>query len=78
MFALVFIALVASHAAAQRGPARLTLYFQNESPGKDRQANWLPAPKGEFIAMIHVSRPREVPPSILDGGWKPPAVEIAH
>ncbi len=28
----------------------LTLYFQNESPGKDKEANWLPAPKGDFIA----------------------------
>ena len=28
----------------------LTLYFQNESPGKDHEANWLPAPKGDFIA----------------------------
>ena len=26
----------------------LDLYFQNESPGKDKEANWLPAPKGEF------------------------------
>ena len=29
----------------------LTLYFQNESPGKDKEANWLPAPKGDFILM---------------------------
>jgi hypothetical protein len=28
----------------------LTLYFQNESPGADKEANWLPAPKGDFIA----------------------------
>ena len=28
----------------------LTLYFQNESPGKDKEANWLPAPKGDFHA----------------------------
>ena len=27
----------------------LTLYFQNESPGKDKEANWLPAPKGHSI-----------------------------
>ena len=26
----------------------LDLYFQNESPGKDKEANWLPAPKGAF------------------------------
>ena len=27
----------------------LTLYIQNESPGKDKEANWLPAPKGPFM-----------------------------
>jgi hypothetical protein len=26
----------------------LGIYFQNESPGKDKEANWLPAPKGAF------------------------------
>ena len=29
----------------------LDLYFQNESPGKDKEANWLPAPKGPFNLM---------------------------
>jgi hypothetical protein len=29
----------------------LDIYVQNESPGKDKEANWLPAPKGEFILM---------------------------
>ncbi|MGO4513857.1 DUF1254 domain-containing protein, partial [Bradyrhizobium sp. 2TAF36] len=32
----------------------LTLYLQNESPGKDKEANWLPAPKGEFIPMLRM------------------------
>src|SRR5262245_7608797 len=27
----------------------LTLYFQNDSPGTDKEANWLPAPKGPFV-----------------------------
>ena len=56
----------------------LTLYFQNESPGKDKEANWLPAPAGEFIPMLRMYWPKDTPPSILDGTWKPPAVEAAH
>ena len=35
----------------------LTLYFQNESPGSDKEANWLPAPKGEFIPMLRMYWP---------------------
>jgi hypothetical protein len=52
----------------------LTLYFQNESPGKDKEANWLPAPTGDFVPMLRMYWPKESPPSILDGTWKPPAV----
>ncbi len=55
----------------------ITLYFQNESPGKDKEANWLPAPKGEFIPMLRMYWPSEKNPSILDGTWKPPAVQKA-
>ncbi|MEX2093539.1 MAG: DUF1254 domain-containing protein [Pirellulales bacterium] len=54
----------------------LTLYFQNESPGKEQEANWLPAPKGDFIPMLRMYWPKESDPSILDGTWKPP--EIAN
>lgn len=53
----------------------LTLYFQNESPGADKEANWLPAPKGDFIAMLRMYWPKENAPSILDGTWTPPSVE---
>ena len=53
----------------------VTLYFQNESPGKDKEANWLPAPKGEFIPMLRMYWPKPDSPSILDGSWKPPAVQ---
>jgi hypothetical protein len=52
------------------------LYLQNESPGKDKEANWLPAPKGKFILMLRLYWPYEPPHvSILDGTWKPPAVQ---
>ncbi|XSC44767.1 DUF1214 domain-containing protein [Bradyrhizobium sp. RDT10] len=52
----------------------LTLYFQNESPGKDKEANWLPAPKGDFLPMMRMYWPKETSPSIINGSWKPPAV----
>ena len=56
----------------------VTLYFQNESPGKDKEANWLPAPKGEFIPMLRMYWPKDTAPSIIDGTWKPPAVTVAQ
>ncbi len=52
----------------------VTLYFQNESPGKDKEANWLPAPKGPFIPMLRMYWPKENPPSILNGTWKVPRI----
>jgi len=53
----------------------ITLYFQHESPGKDKEANWLPAPKGDFIPMLRMYWPKEKAPSILDGSWTPPKVQ---
>jgi hypothetical protein len=55
----------------------IDLYIQNESPGADKEANWLPAPKGKFILMLRLYWPKETPPSIIDGSWKIPAVEVA-
>ena len=36
----------------------LDLYFQNESPGKDKEANWLPAPKGAFNLCMRLYGPK--------------------
>ena len=55
----------------------IDLYFQNESPGKDKEQNWLPAPKDEFVLMMRLYWPSEKAPSILDGSWKPPEVKQA-
>ena len=40
----------------------VTLYFQNESPGADKEANWLPAPKGDFVLMLRMYWPKEKRP----------------
>jgi hypothetical protein len=53
----------------------IPLYIQNKSPGKDKESNWLPAPAGPFVLMMRLYWPNEQSPSILDGSWKPPAIE---
>jgi hypothetical protein len=55
----------------------LVIYIQNESPGGDKEANWLPAPKGKFHLMMRLYWPDENPPSIIDGTWLVPAVARA-
>ena len=49
----------------------LDLYFQNESPGADKETNWLPAPKGPFNLTMRVYAPRS---EALTGKWNPPPV----
>ncbi len=52
----------------------LVIYIQNKSPGADKEANWLPAPKGKFHLMLRLYYPNAKAPSILDGSWTIPAV----
>ena len=54
------------------------LYIQNESPGADKESNWLPAPKDKFILMMRLYWPKETPPSIIDGTWKIPQVKAVQ
>jgi hypothetical protein len=55
----------------------IDIYIQHESPGKDKEANWLPAPKDKFVLMLRLYWPKEKPPSLLDGSWKIPPVKVA-
>ena len=50
----------------------LTLYAGAQSPGADKEGNWLPAPSGTFSLFLRAYWPDK---AILDGTWMPPAVE---
>jgi hypothetical protein len=55
----------------------LTLYIQKDSPGKAKEANWLPAPNDTIYLVMRLYWPKETPPSILpagEGTWKPPGI----
>lgn len=51
------------------------IYLQKDSPGKDKELNWLPAPPGDFILMLRLYWPNETDPSLINGTWTIPAVQ---
>jgi hypothetical protein len=50
----------------------ITIYVQHDSPGRDKDSNWLPAPKGPFFAVMRLYWPKD---EALKGEWKAPALE---
>lgn len=56
----------------------VTLYIQKDSPGADKEANWLPAPDDKIYLVLRLYWPKPTPPSILppgEGTWRPPGVK---
>jgi hypothetical protein len=55
----------------------LAIYIQKDSPGPEKESNWLPAPDGPVYLVMRLYWPRTEPPSILppgEGTWQPPGV----
>ncbi|WP_027780209.1 DUF1214 domain-containing protein [Paraburkholderia caledonica] len=50
----------------------ITLYVQHDSPGVERESNWLPAPDGPFFSVMRLYWPKK---PALDGQWKAPAMQ---
>jgi hypothetical protein len=50
----------------------LTIYVQKDSPGRDRESNWLPAPDGPIYVAMRLYWPKA---EALSGAWKPPALQ---
>jgi hypothetical protein len=58
----------------------LTIYVQKDSPGKDKESNWLPAPNGPMFIAMRLYWPKTEPPSILPpgkGSWDPAKLLVA-
>jgi len=61
----------------KNGDGSLTLYIQKNSPGKDKESNWLPAPNDLIYLVMRLYWPKTEAPSILpagEGTWKPPGI----
>jgi hypothetical protein len=50
----------------------LTLVIQHDSPGTDKEANWLPAPKGPFMMAMRLYWPKD---EALTGQWTAPPLQ---
>lgn len=50
----------------------LDLYLQHDSPGTERESNWLPAPRAPLLVYMRLYAPK---PEALDGTWNPPPVK---
>jgi hypothetical protein len=57
------------------GDGSTDIYIQADSPGKDKESNWLPAPKDDFVLMMRLYWPKGKDPTILNGSWKIPGVK---
>lgn len=51
----------------------LTLWIQHESPGPDKESNWLPAPAGPFMMAMRLYWPKE---EVVNGSWSAPALQF--
>ena len=59
-------------ALKQDADGGVTMIIQNESPGTDKEANWLPAPKGPFAIYLRLYWPKA---EAVDGRWTPPPLQ---
>jgi hypothetical protein len=48
------------------------VYVQSTSPGKAKEANWLPAPNGPFMVTMRYYWPK---PELLNDRWKSPSIQ---
>ena len=58
----------------------LTIYIQKDTPGAEKESNWLPSPNGPIYLVMRLYWPKTGSPSILppgEGTWKPPGIVLA-
>jgi hypothetical protein len=50
----------------------LTFYVQQDSPGEEKESNWLPAPEGPFFVILRMYQPHQ---EVIDAKWAAPPME---
>jgi hypothetical protein len=50
----------------------LTFYIQHESPGEEKEINWLPAPEGPFVLILRMYQPHQ---EVIDAKWEAPPLQ---
>jgi hypothetical protein len=50
----------------------LDIYIRNDNPGKDKESNWLPAPKDNFNVILRIYWPKQ---DLLERRWTPPGIQ---
>ena len=50
----------------------IPIYIQHDSPGNDKESNWLPCPKGPFMCAMRLYWPKT---EVLEGKWKQPPLD---
>jgi hypothetical protein len=50
----------------------MDIFIQHDSPGKDKESNWLPAPKDNFTVILRIYSPKA---ELLEHRWEPPAIK---
>ena len=61
----------------KNGDGSSTMYIQKDSPGADKEANWLPAPNDTVYLVMRLYWPKTENPSVLPAGkgtWAPPGI----
>jgi hypothetical protein len=53
----------------------ITLYLQHQSPGSDREANWLPVPEGPFLVVMRLYWPKS---EAISGQWQKPQMQVVN
>ena len=53
----------------------LDIYVSKDSPGKEKEGNWLPAPSGPFWTVLRTYGPAQ---EIIDGAYKQPPYTPSH
>jgi hypothetical protein len=61
-----------SKGLARDSDGGLTFYLQHDSPGEEKESNWLPAPEGPFNLFMRLYQPHQ---DVIAAKWEAPPMQ---